>query len=110
MFFNNSSRMGSNGDTTKICPSRYVNELNRQDLDGKSTKTSGIGIIIPGDDLHKLPKTLAVPTMAWGYTNEELGLSYGTAVYVPFTAGFVRPTDDPGGYSGETMSLFISTK
>lgn len=80
----------------------YVDEVENQ-----TSSTTTIGLRIPfqeGITEWPLP-FLIIPLGGASYSPPGANYTFGTTVYAPMAAGYVRDKDDPATYMGEALSL-----
>ena len=71
------------------------------------SETSTIGLRVPFvEGITEWPApVLVLPMGGAAYHDDKTGITYGTAVYAPMAAGYVRDEDDPARFMGEYLSL-----
>ena len=69
-----------------------------------TSETSTIGIKVPfNDGVKKWPLPfLVMPLGGASYSPPGSDVTYATAVYTPMAAGYIRESDDPGRFMGES--------
>ncbi|MDV7397747.1 outer membrane protein transport protein, partial [Arthrospira platensis SPKY1] len=80
----------------------YVDEVENQ-----TSSTTTIGLRIPfqeGITEWPLP-FLIIPLGGASYSPPGANYTFGTTVYAPMAAGYVRDENDPATYMGEALSL-----
>ena len=65
---------------------------------------NGVSVMLPGAGVVDLPVVIA-PTGGLSYQMPHSDLTFATSAYGLLTLGFNRDEDDPGRFSGKTMSL-----
>ena len=81
-------------------------------IQNTSSDTKEAGIIVPGRrkivDYPVLPIPV-VPTGGIAWHSNDSSTTFGTAVYAPFGAGYIRDKDDPGHLDGEEFAVYRFT-
>lgn len=84
---------------------RFLEENNFEDpYRNSESKANGVSVILPGAGVVDLPVIIA-PAGGLSYQVPGSDFTVATSVYSLLTLGFNRDDDDPGRYSGKTMSL-----
>ncbi|OUS31506.1 hypothetical protein A9Q99_02755 [Gammaproteobacteria bacterium 45_16_T64] len=77
------------------------------DVPNSSSSTSILAIKIPGQDKpEKWPLPFLIAPLGGAiYNPPGTNVTFGTAVYTPLAAGYVRDEDDPATYMGEVLAI-----
>ncbi|HET8706136.1 MAG TPA: outer membrane protein transport protein [Pseudomonadales bacterium] len=80
-------------------------------VENTTSQTSKASIVLPGgSEVRNFPLPfLIVPTLGAAWHNENSPMTYGTAVYSPYGAGYMRDSDDPGKYDGQSLAVIRLT-
>lgn len=80
-------------------------------IENTTSETSDASIVLPGgSEVRHFPlPVLVVPTAGVAWHNANSPMTFGTAVYSPYGAGYMRDKDDPGHFDGQSLAVIRLT-